>query len=167
MTSPRFDAPSALGDHDLRIALYQPDQPGNVGAIIRTAACLGAHVEIIEPCGFAMSDRALRRAGMDYLAGAWSRHDDWRAFEAWAREEGRRIVLATTRAATFVGSHDWRANDILLLGRESAGVPDEVHERADARVVLPMRANARSLNVAASAAAILALGLDRIGACGE
>lgn len=139
--------------HDLRIALYQPDIPGNAGAILRMAACLDLAVDIVEPAGFDMSDRALKRAGMDYLEMATlKRHVSWEAFDAWRTWHGRRLVLFTTKASVPYTDFAFRAGDVLLFGRESAGVPDHVHDAADARLTIPMRAGARSLNLALSAA---------------
>ena len=138
---------------NLRIALYQPDIAGNTGAILRLGACLGIAVDIIEPAGFDMSDRALKRAGMDYLEiAALTRHLDFAAFEAWRRSEGRRLILFTTRAELPYTDFDFAASDVLLFGRESAGVPEPVHDAADARVVVPMPGGGRSLNVALAAA---------------
>jgi len=140
---------------ELRIALYQPDIPGNTGTILRLAACLGLAVDLIEPAGFDLSDRALKRAGMDYVAAAaLTRHVCWDAFEAWRATTGRRLVLATTKAADPYTKHAFRPNDILLFGRESAGVPDAVHARAGSRILIPMVEGQRSLNVAMAAAMI-------------
>ncbi|MBB5576537.1 tRNA (cytidine/uridine-2'-O-)-methyltransferase [Rhizobium paranaense] len=139
----------------LRIALYQPDIPGNTGTILRLAACLGLGVDIIEPAGFDISDRNLKRAGMDYLAAvALTRHVNWERFEAWWAESGRRLVLASTKAAERYTDFAFRKDDILLFGRESAGVPDHVHEKADGRILIPMVGGQRSINVAMSAAMI-------------
>ena len=133
----------------MRLALYQPDQAGNVGTILRLGACLGVPIDIIEPCGFAFSDRALKRAGMDYAEiAAVKRHVGWEAFEAQA---GGRIVLLTTGASTPLPSASFEAGDILLLGSESAGVPPAVHERAELRVRIPQAAGTRSLNIAVAA----------------
>lgn len=138
---------------DLRIALYQPDIAGNTGTILRMAACLGTAVDVIEPAGFDLSDRALRRAGMDYLEkAALTRHADWQAFETWRGATGRRLVLFTTAADQPYTAFTFEPSDILLFGRESAGVPDHVHAAADARLVVSMRPGARSLNVAMTAA---------------
>lgn len=138
----------------MRVALFQPDIAGNVGTIIRTAACLGARVDLIEPMGFAWSDRALARAGMDYAEGAAvTRHADWAAFLASA---DARIVLFTTRAAERLEQAQFAADDILLFGSEGAGVADFVHDRADLRVRIPMQAGMRSLNLAVSAGIALA-----------
>lgn len=137
----------------MRIALYQPDIAGNVGTILRLAACMGVPVDLIEPMGFAFSDRALARAGMDYAAQAEVvRHADWAAFEP--RVAGR-LVLFTTKDATRLGQAGFLPGDTLLFGSEGAGVPPEVHDRADLRVTIPMRAGFRSLNVAVSAAIAL------------
>lgn len=139
----------------VRLALYQPDIPGNTGTILRLAACLGLAVDIIEPCGFDLSDRALKRAGMDYLAlAALTRHTDWSAFEAWRRESGRRLVLMTTAADTAYTNHDFADGDVVLFGRESGGVPEAVHDAADTRLTIPMIAGARSLNLAVSVAMV-------------
>lgn len=146
----------------MRLALYQPDIPQNTGAILRLGACLGVAVDVIEPCGFLWDDRRLRRAGMDYLAGVTvARHRSWTDFRA-ARGVGR-LVLLTTRASVRHADFRFEAADILLLGRESAGVPDDVHAAADAAVRVPMRPGARSLNVALAAAIVLAEGLRQTG----
>ncbi|MBW6522985.1 tRNA (cytidine(34)-2'-O)-methyltransferase [Sphingomonas sp. RHCKR47] len=137
----------------MRIALFQPDIAGNVGTILRLAACMGAGVDLIEPMGFPWSDRALARAGMDYAAAASvTRHVDWDAFVATARG---RLVLATTSGAVPYTDAAYRGDDVLLFGSESAGVPADVHARADLRVRVPMREGMRSLNVAVSCAMIL------------
>lgn len=140
---------------DLRLALYQPDIPGNTGTILRLAACLGFAVDIIEPAGFDISDRNLKRAGMDYLAAAaLTRHVNWERFEEWRAATGRRLILATTKASQRYTDFAFRTDDILLFGRESAGVPDHVHERADGRLLIPMVESQRSINLAVSAAMI-------------
>ncbi len=141
--------------HPLRIALYQPDIPGNTGTILRLAACLGLAVDIIEPAGFDLSDKNLKRAGMDYIAAATlTRHVNWERFEETRRAAGRRLVLASTKAAEPYTRFAFQPGDTLLFGRESAGVPDHVHERADARIIVPMVEGQRSLNVAMSVAMI-------------
>lgn len=138
---------------DLRIALYQPDIPGNTGTILRMAACFGIAVDVIEPAGFDLSDRALKRAGMDYLEqAALTRHASWADFQAWRLAAKRRLLLFSTKAAVPYTKFAFEPGDILLLGRESAGVPDEVHQVADARLIIPMVEGARSLNLALSAA---------------
>ncbi|MER8390677.1 tRNA (cytidine(34)-2'-O)-methyltransferase [Mesorhizobium sp. M0045] len=139
----------------LRIALYQPDIAGNTGTILRFAACLGLGVDIIEPAGFPLGDRALKRAGMDYLEmAALTRHVDWHAFEDWRKLAKRRLVLLSTKAAAAYTDFAFAGDDILLFGRESAGVPDAVHEAADARLTIPMQPGARSINVALSVAMV-------------
>jgi tRNA (cytidine/uridine-2'-O-)-methyltransferase len=137
----------------MRIALYQPDIPQNTGTILRLCACLGIEAHIVAPAGFPTSDRAFRRAGMDYLdAVALVRHSSWQAFEAWRREGGHRLILFTTAATMSYFDYRYRSDDVLLFGRESAGVPTEVHDAADARLRIPMRPGLRSLNVALAAA---------------
>jgi tRNA (cytidine/uridine-2'-O-)-methyltransferase len=148
----------------LRIALFQPDIPQNTGTILRLAACLGLGVDIIEPAGFPTSDKAFRRAGMDYLdAVEIVRHASFARFEEARHMAGRRLVLATTHAALLYTEAAYRSGDILLVGRESAGVPDEVHDAADLRVLIPMRPGLRSLNVALAAAMIAGEALRQTG----
>lgn len=140
----------------MRLALYQPDIPQNAGTMMRMAACLGIAVDLIEPAGFDASDRNLRRAGLDYLAQLdLTRHVSFARFDAARRTEGRRLVLATTRGAMPYWDFTFGPDDILMVGRESAGVLDEVHDLVDARLVVPMREGLRSLNVAVTAAMIL------------
>jgi tRNA (cytidine/uridine-2'-O-)-methyltransferase len=137
----------------MRLALYQPDIPQNTGTILRLAACLGVPVDLIEPAGFDLSDRNFRRAGMDYLAAAeLARHQDFAAFRAC--RPGRLVLLTTKGDASYL---DFRfaADNVLLFGRESAGVPEEVHRAAAARLLIPMRPGLRSLNVALAAAMVL------------
>ncbi|KQQ36650.1 tRNA methyltransferase [Rhizobium sp. Leaf306] len=149
---------------NLRIALYQPDIPGNTGTILRLAACLGLGVDIIEPAGFDISDRNLKRSGMDYLANVeLARHVNWQQFDDLRRSENRRLVLASTKAAQPYVAFQFQPADILLFGRESAGVPDVVHDMADARVLIPMREGQRSINVAMSAAMISGEALRQTG----
>ncbi|HML07988.1 MAG TPA: tRNA (cytidine(34)-2'-O)-methyltransferase [Xanthobacteraceae bacterium] len=137
----------------MHIALFEPDIPQNTGTILRLCACLGIEAHIVEPAGFPSSDRAFRRAGMDYLdAVAIMRHASWRDFEVWRRAQRLRLVLFTTAAVLSYLDYGYRADDVLLFGRESAGVPEEVHAAADARLVIPMRPGLRSLNVAVAAA---------------
>jgi tRNA (cytidine/uridine-2'-O-)-methyltransferase len=148
----------------LRIALYQPDIAGNTGTMLRFAACMGLSVDIIEPAGFDISDRSLKRAGMDYLAAVTlTRHVSWDRFEDWRNETGRRLVLASTKAAGLYTDFAYRSDDILLFGRESAGVPDYVHDTADGRVLIPMVEGQRSINVALSAAMICGEALRQTG----
>ncbi|MEJ8311641.1 tRNA (cytidine(34)-2'-O)-methyltransferase [Agrobacterium larrymoorei] len=140
---------------NIRIALYQPDIPGNTGTILRLAACLGISVDIIEPAGFDISNRNLKRAGMDYIAAAaLTRHVNWERFQEWRATSERRLILASTKAALPYTKVNYRPDDILLFGRESAGVPDHVHDKADERVLIPMVEGQRSINVAMSAAMI-------------
>jgi len=137
----------------VRLALYQPDIPQNAGTLIRLGACLGVPIDIIEPCGFLLDDRRLRRSVMDYADGAdVTRHISWSAFQAW---RPGRLVLLSTKAALPYTDFAFRPDDVLMVGRESSGVPDEVHAGADARVLIPMRPGARSLNVALAAAMVL------------
>jgi tRNA (cytidine/uridine-2'-O-)-methyltransferase len=137
----------------MRIALYEPDIPQNTGTILRLCACFGIEAHIIEPAGFVSSDRAFRRAGMDYLDHVnLVRHAAWAAFEAWRRAEQSRLVLFTTRAATSYLGHRFRADDVIMFGRESSGVPEQVHAAADARLLIPMRPDLRALNVAMTVA---------------
>lgn len=140
----------------LRLALYQPDIPQNTGTMLRMAACLGVDVDIIEPAGFDVSDRHLRCSGLDYLDRvAITRHRSWAAFEEWRRAAGLRLVLSTTAGSIPYTTFGFEADDCILMGRESAGVPGPVHDAADARVVVPIRDGLRSLNVAVAAAMIL------------
>ena len=137
----------------MRLALYQPDIPQNLGAFIRLAACLGTPLDIIEPCGFPVDDRRIRRAAMDYVDLARiRRHASWEAFR---RDQVGRLVLLTTAGAVCLPDVRFRPDDVLLVGRESAGAPPEVHEAADLRVRVPMQEGARSLNVALAAAMVL------------
>jgi tRNA (cytidine/uridine-2'-O-)-methyltransferase len=148
----------------MRIALYQPDIPQNTGTILRLAACLGVEAHLIEPAGFPVSDRAFRRAGMDYLDRvALVRHPSWQAFEGWRRAQGLRLLLFTTRATTCYLDHAYAARDILLFGRESAGVPDEVHAAAEVRLKVPIRPDMRSLNVAMTCAMAVGEALRQLG----
>ena len=138
----------------MRIALYQPEIAGNVGAILRTAACLGAGVDLIEPMGFVWDDKRVARAGMDDIDHvAVTRHRDWAEFECQAHG---RIVLLTTKGAVPLHAATFRDDDILLFGQEGAGVPDAIHARADARIVVPMTPPLRSLNLSVSVGIVLA-----------
>lgn len=138
------------------LALYQPDIAGNTGTLIRLSACLGTHLHIIEPAGFRTDDTNLKRAGMDYADLATiTRHDDHAAFRQFAAEQKSRVILMTTRASLPYAGFGFRASDIILMGRESSGVPDHVHAEADAALTIPMAAGARSINQAVSAAMVL------------
>jgi tRNA (cytidine/uridine-2'-O-)-methyltransferase len=148
----------------MQIALYQPDIPQNTGTILRLCACLDVTAHIIEPAGFPVSDRHFRRAGMDYLDQvAIVRHDSWSKFEQWRNNAGCRLILFTTKATCSYLDYSYGATDILLFGRESAGVPDDVATAADARLVIPIREGLRSLNVAMAAAMALGEALRQTG----
>ena len=146
------------------LALYQPDIAQNTGTLLRLGACLGVHVHIIQPAGFAISERGLRRAALDYLAqAAFTEHPSWTHFEQWRAAASRRLVLLTTRGTTPFQAARFAAGDILLLGRESAGVPDSVAAVADLRVRIPMQQQMRSLNVAVAGALVLGEALRQTG----
>lgn len=152
--------PADKGRHDpgLTLALYQPDIPQNAGTLLRTCACLGVAAALIEPASFPVSDRRFRRAGLDYLDRlALERHASYEAFMAWRQELGepRRLVLLSTAADLDYREARFQADDILMVGRETAGVPASVHADADLRVTIPMRPGFRSLNVAIAAAMVL------------
>jgi len=156
----------------IRIALYQPDIPQNTGTILRMSACLGVPVDIIEPAGFPTTDRAFRRAGMDYLDSVtYTRHRSFAAFQSWRQgaDTGQktgaqqRLVLLSTKAEMPYTAFHFRPGDILLLGRESAGVPQNVHDCADSRILIPMRSGLRSLNIAMAAAMVLGEALRQTG----
>lgn len=144
----------------LRLAAYQPDIAANLGAMVRICACFGAGLDVIEPCGFPYSDKAMRRAAMDYAEKvAVTRHDSWEHFADVPRG---RLVLLTTRAAVPHWDFAFRPGDTLLVGRESAGVPDQVHAAADAALMIPMPGGGRSMNVAVSAAIVLSEALRQV-----
>ncbi len=147
-----------------RIALFQPDIPGNTGTILRFAACMRIGVDIIEPAGFRLDDRSLKRAGMDYLElASLTRHANWQAFREWRKKQGTRLICLTTKADTAYTDFSFKPDDIILFGRESAGVPDEVHEAADVRLVIPMVGGARSINLALSVAMVMGEALRQTG----
>jgi tRNA (cytidine/uridine-2'-O-)-methyltransferase len=144
----------------MQIALFQPDIPQNTGTILRTCACLDVSAHIIEPAGFPVSDRHFRRSGMDYLDQvSITRHDSWSKFDQWRREAGFRLIVFSTKGADSYLDYRYKAADILLFGRESAGVTDDVIAAADARLVIPIKQGLRSLNVAVAAAMALGEGL--------
>jgi tRNA (cytidine/uridine-2'-O-)-methyltransferase len=148
----------------MRIALHQPDIAQNTGTILRMCACLGVEVHIVEPAGFPASDRAFRRAGMDYLDHVVvERHRSFAEFESWRGREKLRLVLLTTQATSSYLDHGFAERDIVMLGRESAGVPDAVHQAADIRLKIPMRPHLRSLNVAMAAAIVTGEALRQTG----
>lgn len=147
----------------MRLALYQPDIPQNTGTLLRLGACLDLPVDIIEPCGFLFNEKAMRRAGMDYLDFAnYRRHNSWEdflAFRAANPQEYGRLILLTTHGNRLFTDFKFLPNDIILMGRESAGVPENVHKLADAQLLIPMNPNARSINMAVSAAMAVTEGL--------
>ena len=148
----------------LAIALYEPDIPQNTGTIMRLGACLGLPVHFVGPASFDTSERAFRRAGLDYLPHVhFSNHVTFEDFDRWRRSEGRRIVLLTTKAETSYIAFGFRPDDVLLCGRESSGVPEAVHGAVDARVQVPLRPHLRSLNVAVSLAMVVGEALRQTG----
>ena len=149
----------------LTLVLYQPDIPQNAGTMLRACACLGVDAGIVEPAGFPVSDRHFRRAGMDYLDRVdIARHASFAAFERWRAEAGRRLVLLTTAGDAAYTDFVYRPDDILMVGRESAGVPQAVHAAADARVIIPIRSELRSLNVAVAACMVIGEALRQLSA---
>ncbi len=152
----------------MRLALYQPDIPQNTGTILRLAACLGVPVDIILPAGFDLSDRTLRRAALDYLGHvALTRHESWPAYLAQIERAAGRLVLLSTRAEHSHTAFAFRPDDVLLLGRESAGVPEDVRARCATSVRVPIRPDLRSLNVAVAAAIVLGEALRQTGGFAE
>jgi tRNA (cytidine/uridine-2'-O-)-methyltransferase len=152
----------------MRIALYQPDIPQNTGTILRLCACLNVEAHIIEPAGFPVSDRHFRRSGMDYLDQVTIlRHASWTDFQKWRTEAGCRVILFSTKAAKPYLTHDFTDDDLLLFGRESAGVPDDVHAAADERLLIPIAPGMRSLNVAMTAAMALGEALRQVRGLGN
>lgn len=152
----------------IALALYQPDIALNTGTLLRLGACLDVPVHIIHPTGFPFSRAALKRSGMDYLDTVeMTEHDSYVQFDRWRREAGKRLVLLTTRASMPAHEVDYESDDILMVGRESAGVPPEVADSAELRVRIPMQPAARSLNVAVSAAIVLGEALRQTGGFGR
>lgn len=146
------------------LALYQPDIAQNTGSMLRLGACLGVPIHVIHPTGFPFSKKAVKRGGLDYLDHAeLAEHDSYEHFTTWRRETGRRLVLLTTKAAESAYDAEYRAGDVLMVGRESAGVPDAVADAADLRVRIPMRQSMRSLNVAMAASLVLGEALRQTG----
>ena len=146
----------------MRIALYQPDIPQNTGNIFRLGACLGVSVDIIEPTGFIFDNKKFKRSAMDYIDHLnYKRHIDWKHFYDWSNENKFRIVLMTTKATLSLYKFKFQSSDILLFGRESAGVPDDIHRLIKDRLRIPMKNNMRSLNIASSVAIILAESLKQ------
>jgi len=147
------------------LALFQPDIPQNAGTMLRLCACMGVEAALIEPAGFPVSDRHFRRAGMDYLDHVRiERHASWRAFEEWRATKGRRLVLLSTRGELPYADFAFEPGDIIMVGRESAGAPDEVHAAATKTLRIPVAAGLRSLNVAVAAAMVLGEALRQAGA---
>ena len=152
----------------MRIALYEPDIPQNTGTILRLCACLGVEAHIIEPAGFPVTDRAFRRAGMDYLDRvAIARHGSFQAFDEWRASQRLGLVLLTTRATRSYLDHAFKDNQVVLFGRESAGVPEAVHQAADTRLRIPIAEGLRSLNVAMAVAIVAGEALRQTGAFGR
>jgi len=152
----------------MRIALYEPDIPQNTGTILRLCACLELEAHIVEPAGFPVTDRAFRRAGMDYLDQvALTRHSSFNAFEDWRRSERLSLVLLTTAAERSYLNHAFRDDQVVLFGRESAGVPEAVHAAADARLRIPIAKGLRSLNVAMAVALVAGEALRQTGGFGR
>ncbi|WP_057463608.1 tRNA (cytidine(34)-2'-O)-methyltransferase [Pseudovibrio sp. POLY-S9] len=138
------------------IALYQPDIPHNTGTLLRLAACMDVTVHLIEPAGFPQSDHALKRAGMDYIERAkLQRHMDWESFREWQIAEKRRLILMTTKGSRPYTQFAFKKEDLILMGRESSGVPEDIHQVADARLLIPMKNGMRSLNMAVSTGMVL------------
>jgi len=146
------------------LALFEPDIAQNAGAMMRTCACFGVDVAVIEPAGFRMADPRFRRAAMDYLSAVRvASHDSWAKFEAWRADQSRRLIVLTTTGDTNLWDFSFRPGDILLVGRESAGVPEAVHAAAEARLRIPIRSPLRSLNVGVAATIGLVEALRQIG----
>jgi tRNA (cytidine/uridine-2'-O-)-methyltransferase len=151
-------------DSPLCLALFQPEIPQNAGTMLRLCACLGVDAALIEPAAFPTSDRHFRRAGLDYLGHVrLARHASWRAFEEWRATSRRRLVLLSTKGVTSCFDFAFRPGDVIMVGRESAGVSEEVFRAADAVLRIPMRPNMRSLNVAVAAAMVLGEALRQTG----
>jgi tRNA (cytidine/uridine-2'-O-)-methyltransferase len=144
----------------MRIALYQPDIPQNTGNIFRLGACLGVSVDIIEPTGFIFDDKKFKRSAMDYIDHIdYKKHIDWQQFYDWSQEKKYRLILMTTKARQSFYEFEFHSSDILLFGRESAGVPDNIHQLVDHRLTIPMKEGVRSINLSSSVALVLGEGL--------
>ncbi len=153
------------GEEPLRLALFEPDQPGNFGAMLRLGACLGVAIDVIEPCGFPLDERRIRRAAMDYATQvAWRRHAGLEAYLAVAEGEARRLVLLSARASTAYHAFTYRPGDVLVLGSESRGASAALRAACDASVRIPIRPGLRSLNLATAGAIGLAEALRQLGA---
>lgn len=146
------------------LVLFQPDIPGNTGTLLRLAACMGVKVHIIEPAGFRLDEKAFRRAGMDYVEqAAMQKHLNWAEFETWRKAEKRRSLLLTTKATQGYTNFKYEDSDLIMLGRESIGAPDYVHEAVDHRLTIPMAGEARSLNMALTGAMVLGEAIRQVG----
>ena len=144
----------------MRIALYQPDIPQNTGNIFRLGACLGVSVDIIEPTGFIFDDKKFKRSAMDYIDHIdYKKHIDWQQFYDWSQEKKYRLILMTTKAGQSFYEFEFHSSDILLFGRESAGVPDNIHQIVNHRLTIPMKKGVRSINLSSSVALVLGEGL--------
>ena len=149
----------------ISIALYQPDIPQNTGSIMRLAACFGFTLHIIEPAGFLIDDKRLKRVAMDYVAYLeLVRHESWNKFYSWSRAQSKRILLATTKARQSYLDVEYQPNDVIIFGRESSGVPDKVHDKSDVRIRIMMQNNIRSFNVSNSCAIIMSEAIRQISA---
>ncbi len=149
----------------IELALYQPDIPQNTGTLLRLCACWGIKMHLIEPLGFIFNEHKMRRAGMDYIDHVeYIRHASFKAFKEDTVSHKKRIVLSSTKGATFLQKFEFSENDIILMGRESAGVPDEVHKQSEARIRIPMKKEMRSLNMAVSASIMVSTAMLQIKA---
>lgn len=148
----------------IELALYQPDIPQNTGTLLRLCACWGVKMHLIEPLGFVFNEHKMRRSGMDYIDHVdYTRHANFEAFKDYALQNQKRLVLSTTKGATFMQNFEFTQNDIILMGRESAGVPDEIHEQSDARIRIAMKKDMRSLNMAVSASVMVSAAMLQMG----
>ena len=146
------------------LVLFQPDIPGNTGTLMRLAACLDFKLHIVEPAGFRLDDTNLKRAGMDYLElTKLVRHADWQEFETWREEHDRRLILLTTKAEATISDFVFEPKDLVMLGRESTGAPEQVHNAATHSILIPMHAKARSINMALSGALVMGEALRQTG----
>lgn len=154
---------SKIHKNKISIALYQPDIPQNTGSIMRLAACFGFTLHIIEPAGFFIDDKRLKRVAMDYVAYLeLVRHESWNKFYSWSRTQSKRILLATTKASQSYLDVEYQPNDVIIFGRESSGVPDKVHDKSDVRIRIMMQNNIRSFNVSNSCAIIMSEAIRQI-----
>jgi len=148
----------------MRIALFQPDIAQNAGTLMRLSACMGVGIDIIEPCGFLWNDNKLKRAGMDYIQKVnYKRHINWNSFKDFNIDNNHRLILLTTKAENSYTKFNFKENDTLLLGQESCGAPQEVHNNVDGRVLIPMYSDFRSINIATAGAMVLGEALRQIG----